>query len=201
MALGHSWCTILLLLLGNNEKLPPVALDHRRPLQCCLKKDGSSSSMVFAEQQHGAGLFTSCKTFWSDLKYPVKHVLVYLNSCAERDCQMLWLLWAYERTLGTLGTPPVNVVNWELILLVLKKHDIKEEWAKKFLKQELKSVVPWRRMGNIWHRREVLLIDALCASQLRWKFLQIFLFLAMESQIQIPISQFHFLCADIEQAQ
>ena len=30
MALGHGWCTILLLLLGNNEKLPPVALDHRR---------------------------------------------------------------------------------------------------------------------------------------------------------------------------
>ena len=29
MALGHGWCTILLLLLGNNEKLPPVALDHR----------------------------------------------------------------------------------------------------------------------------------------------------------------------------
>ena len=29
MALGHGWCTIL-LLLGNNEKLPPVALDHRR---------------------------------------------------------------------------------------------------------------------------------------------------------------------------
>ena len=28
MALGHGWCTIL-LLLGNNEKLPPVALDHR----------------------------------------------------------------------------------------------------------------------------------------------------------------------------
>ena len=28
MALGHGWCTILLLLLGNNEKLPPVALDH-----------------------------------------------------------------------------------------------------------------------------------------------------------------------------
>ena len=28
MALGHSWCTILLLLLGNNEKLPLVALDH-----------------------------------------------------------------------------------------------------------------------------------------------------------------------------
>ena len=117
MALGHGWCTILLLLLGNNEKLPPVALDHRRPLQCCLKKDGSSSSMVFAEQQHGAGLFTSCKTFWNDLKYPVKHILVYLNSCAERDCQMLWLLWAYERSLGTLSTPPVNVVE-EILLRV-----------------------------------------------------------------------------------
>ena len=158
------------------------------------------------EQQHRRGFFPWCETFWStgcpsNLKYLVKLVLVYLNACAKRDCQMLWFLWAYERTLGTLGTPPVNVVNWELILLVLKKHDIKEEWAKKFLKQELKSVVPWRRMRNFWHRREVLLIGAFCASQLRWKFSQIFLFLAMESQIQIPIPQFHFLCADIEQAQ
>ena len=28
MALGHGWCTML--FLGNNEKLPLMALDHRR---------------------------------------------------------------------------------------------------------------------------------------------------------------------------
>ena len=44
------------------------------------------------------------------MKYLVKLVLVYLNACAKRDCQMLWLLFAYERSLGTLGTTPVNAV-------------------------------------------------------------------------------------------
>ena len=71
------------------------------PLQCCLKKDGSLDGLCWLfqgeqdEEQHKAGFFTFGSTGCpcpSNLKYLVKLVLVYLNGCAKRDCQMLWLL-------------------------------------------------------------------------------------------------------------
>ena len=65
------------------------------PLHCCLKKDGSLDGLcwLFQGEQHKAGFFTFGSTGCpSNLKYLVKLVLVYLNVCAKRDCQMLWLL-------------------------------------------------------------------------------------------------------------
>ena len=133
MALGHGWCTML--FLGNNEKLPPMALNHRRTTAMLPEERWLAQwySLAFSrkkdEQQHRRGFFTWCETFWStgcpsNLKYLVKLVLVYLNACAKRDCQMLWFLWAPLAHLALLLSMLWRKFNWELILLVLKKHDI-----------------------------------------------------------------------------